>query len=119
MLSVALVEGAQGTLLAVGFEVRNPGSCFVESARILTLEFLPFRTAQANKVHVYAVSGTSIPDAPEVEFKDSRNPVYALAFTSDGALLAAGESGGKIQVFDVPGKSVRRRGPLALSSRVD
>jgi WD40 repeat protein len=87
VLSVALVEAASGPLLAVGFE--------------------------ANKVHVYAVSATSISEAPEVEFKESRNPVYALAFSPDGSLLAAGESGGKIQVFDVGAKSVKISGRWA------
>ena len=88
VLSVALIEAASGSLLAVGFE--------------------------ANKLHVYAVSSSaSISDAPEVEFKDSRNPVYALAFSPDGSLLAAGESGGKIQVFDVAAKSVKISGRWA------
>ncbi|CRG84642.1 WD repeat-containing protein 1 [Talaromyces islandicus] len=43
---------------------------------------------------------TSSTFTPSIEFKASRNPISALAFSPDSSLLAVGDSRGKIYVFN-------------------
>lgn len=111
VLSVALVGGEKGILLAVGLEV-----CLTKSLPLPTLGhgLTQPSSGQTNKVQVFTLSPTEVPAEPDVTFTDNRNPVHALAFTPDGTLLAAGESSGKIQVYDVIEKKVRSGNHPAL-----
>ncbi|KAL7418020.1 putative WD-repeat protein [Mrakia frigida] len=46
-------------------------------------------------------------DAPVVTFSENKGAVYALNFSPEGDLLAAGDSSGKIQVYDVKEKKIK------------
>lgn len=65
--------------------------------------------SQSKQIHLFNLSSLdSFPTSePAVTFTENKAPVYALAFSPDGELLAAGDGSGKIQVYSVADKKVR------------
>ncbi|KAH7925452.1 WD40 repeat-like protein, partial [Leucogyrophana mollusca] len=61
-----------------------------------------------NKVHVHSWDGKTLKESSVLE--GNKGPITALAVSSDGRLLASGDSSGKIILFSVPeGKPITSR----------
>lgn len=67
------------------------------------------------RVRLYSADGAL---APLGTLDGARSPITALAFSPDGALLAAGEGSGKIRVYDVPRREVRLTQWVFHSARI-
>jgi WD repeat-containing protein 1 (actin-interacting protein 1) len=64
-----------------------------------------------NKVYLYKTDGEGKLDADGTLEERNRKPVTALAFSPDGSLLAVGDAGGKVLVYNVASKQVRSLAP--------
>lgn len=67
------------------------------------------------RVRLYSADGALTPLGT---LDGARSPITALAFSPDGALLAAGEGSGKIRVYDVPRREVRLTQWVFHSARI-
>ncbi|RDW91154.1 hypothetical protein BP5796_02319 [Coleophoma crateriformis] len=71
----------------------------------------------ANTVHVFAVDSSN-KLSPKEKLKNSTSQITALSFTPDGSLLAAGNSSGKICVYDTKDWEVKTDRWSAHTARV-
>jgi WD40 repeat protein len=61
-----------------------------------------------NRVYLYKTDGGEDKlDADGTLEEKNRSPITALAFSPDGSLLAVGDAGGKVLVYNVASKQVR------------
>ena len=84
-------EATRKTAEQLGFEPTT-----VAASKVIALG------AADGRVHLCGADGT-----PTAVLEGGRSAITALAFSPDGALLAAGESSGKIRVYDVAAREVR------------
>ncbi|KAF3939390.1 Beta-TrCP [Dactylella cylindrospora] len=56
--------------------------------------------AQDNSIYIYTVKGDSVPASPSTTLKSNRSSLSAIAFAPNSPLLAAGDSAGKIVLYD-------------------
>ncbi|CED84373.1 WD40 repeat stress protein/actin interacting protein [Phaffia rhodozyma] len=112
-----LVAVSTGQAVDVLVSGKKVASRSFEGERVLSVDLADGLLAvgtEANKVYVFEFSKEA-PEKlssanPTTTFTDNRNPVYVVSFNPEGTLLAAGESGGKIQVYDITGRKIKISG---------
>jgi len=69
-----------------------------------------------NNIYLYSLSGTTLSEKSVL--KSHRNPITALAYSPNGAVLASGDSNREILVWDLGTNSVKVQGWVFHTSRV-
>lgn len=100
------VSSAEGLEIAPtsGSSVVHPGAATAVAAFTGPNGDIVAVGAGTKKVALHGIIGTTL--SPIAEFDDNKGDVLALAFSADGALLAAGDSAGRLVLIDVVNKKV-------------
>ncbi|OBZ67657.1 putative WD repeat-containing protein C9G1.05 [Grifola frondosa] len=92
---------AAGSFVAVGGEVCHASHRGVYAELSIRSVFI---SSQDQKVHLYDWDGKTLKEVATLD--GNKGVVSALAFSPDGSLLAAGDSSGRIVLFDVKERKV-------------
>lgn len=113
-----VIAGAQGIDLIEGTSKIHHPTTFTPSSAAISLDAsLVAIGAEDGHVHLYTLSSAKLSEV--TTFTNNRSSVTALAFDPQTSLLAAGESSGKILVYDLASKTLKISHWVFHSARIN